>query len=91
VSPIRDHTAIPGLPEHIVAREVQPGTTYTDEPNQTVPAGWWVLGYDDPDEPYFQIHIGDVRDTDDNDIAEPVAKLIVAALEEAGLKGNGVL
>jgi hypothetical protein len=72
------------LSGHVLAHHVAPGTAYEDEPTQTIPAGWWVIGNNGD----FEIHIGTIEDADGRDVSEQVATLLAAALEEASLRGS---
>ena len=79
-------TVSPEMTDEFVAHYTKPGTPYTDEPSETVPPGWYVLGrnYHDEEALDVEIRIEHAVDKDGNDVEEYMAKLIADRLQDSG-------
>lgn len=69
------------IPEKLTPHYAEPGTVYDDEPSETVPPGWYVLGdHGHGEGADLVIKVEIAVDADGNDIAGPLAAKIAELL-----------
>jgi hypothetical protein len=72
----------PAISYTIQATHVEPGTPYVDEPDETVPPGWYVVGSNADEGLDLEIQVLEAMDDDGADIRQWVAERIAAALSD---------
>lgn len=69
------------------AEEVKVGTPYEDEPDEMVPPGHWVRGFErEASTAEFQMRVPVIYDAHNNDVTEHVARMMADVLNQVGAR-----